>query len=309
MSGLAAVGAAGDGGPPVAITFHALGSEKRRHQADSDTSPSSRLRIERDVADAADRIIATATQEVVELRRMGVRDTRISVVPCGVDTAQFRPDGRVAQRTGPHRFRLLSIGRLVPRKGVDDAIRVVAQLPGCELVIAGGPDATALGEDPEVMRLRHLAGSLGVRDRVRFVGAVARRDVPALIRSADVVLCLPWYEPFGIVPLEALACGRPVVGSRVGGLLDTLEEGRTGFLVPPRDPDAAARAVSRLLAAPGLRRSIGHRGPRRMAERYDWNRVAEATEQVYVEMLADTRRGAGSLPAASGVGLASGVSR
>ena len=285
MSGLAAVEAAAGGGPPVALTFHALGSEKRRHQAQADTSPASRLQIERDLARSVDRVIATASQEVLELHRMGVEDARTSVVPCGVDTTQFRPRGRTAARTGSAPYRLLSLGRLVPRKGVDDAIRVVAQLPECELVIGGGPAAAHLDEDQEALRVRRLAECLGASERVKFVGAAPRADVPALIRSADVVLCLPWYEPFGIVPLEALACGRPVVGSRVGGLLDTLEDGRTGFLVPPRDPDAAARAVRRLLAAPALRRAIRDYGSWRTASRYDWARVAEATESVYDEML------------------------
>ncbi|HEX6887049.1 MAG TPA: glycosyltransferase [Candidatus Nanopelagicales bacterium] len=284
MSALACLDAAPAVDAPVAVTFHALGSVKRRHQAEADTSPASRLADERRIAHDADRIIATATEELAELRDMGATDARVSVVPCGVDTRHFSPVGPQAPRGDlPHR--LLTISRLVPRKGVDDAIRAAAQLPHCELVVAGGPAPEALEHDPEVRRLRRLAASLDVLDRVRFVGAVPRPDVPALIRSADLVLCLPWYEPFGIVPLEAMACGRPVVGAAVGGLLDTIEDGRTGLLVPPRTPDAAALAVRRLLSSPGLRTAMGEQGPRTAAERYDWARVAEATEAVYHELV------------------------
>jgi glycosyltransferase involved in cell wall biosynthesis len=145
------------------------------------------------------------------------------------------------------------VSRLVPRKGIDDVVATLPRLPGTELLVAGGPPAAALGDDAEAGRLRALARELGVADRVRLLGAVARCDVPPLLRSADVVACVPWYEPFGIVPVEAMACGTPVVGSAVGGLLDTIDDRRTGLLVPPRDPGAVAGAVARLLDNPSLR--------------------------------------------------------
>ncbi|MCU0284385.1 MAG: glycosyltransferase [Candidatus Nanopelagicales bacterium] len=296
MSALAATQAATDAALPVAVTFHALGSVKRRHQAQADTSPSTRLATERLLAQRVDCIVATASEEVEELRRMGAPRERIRVVPCGVDTGHFRPDGPQAPRD-PAARRLLSLCRLVPRKGVDDAIRALAELPGCELVVAGGPDSAHFDADPEVQRLRRLAVEVGVSDHVQFVGAVARSDVPALIRSADVMLVLPWYEPFGMVPLEAMACGLPVVGSAVGGLRDTVEDGRTGLLVPPRTPSAVALAVRRLLSSPGLRAAMAEQGPRVAVQRFDWARVAQATEAVYGEMLGVT-----TLPAAATVG-------
>ena len=118
------------------------------------------------------------------------------------------------------------LGRLVRRKGVDEVIAALRRLPGVELLVAGGPDGSgehsaALHRDPDARRLRQAADAAGVADRVRLLGAVARPDVPALLRSADAVVCVPWYEPFGIVPLEAMACGRPVVASAVGGIQDT----------------------------------------------------------------------------------------
>jgi glycosyltransferase involved in cell wall biosynthesis len=124
---------------------------------------------------------------------------------------------------------------------------------------------------------------------VHFRGRVDRADLPALFRSADVVVCVPWYEPFGIVPLEAMACGVPVVAAAVGGLIDTVVHGLTGLHVPPRDPDAIAAAVTELLADPARRAAYGAAGVRRARRRYSWRRVAAATEQAYAELL-DTER-------------------
>lgn len=280
MSGLAAAPAAAALQVPLALTFHALGTVKRRHQGAADTSPPARLDAERALALTAARVIATAQEEVRELAVMGVPASQVAVVPCGVDTRRFSPMGRTT-RGGPGPVQLLCLGRLVPRKGVDDAIAMLRWLPDCELVVAGGPAVDELDADPEVHRLRAVADRVGASDRVRFVGAVARPDVPDLIRAADAVVCLPWYEQVGIVPLEAMACGRPVVGAAVGGLLDTVEDGVTGLLVPPRSPRSAAAAVRRLVADPALRRDLGQRARQAVVARYDWSRVATATEGVY----------------------------
>jgi hypothetical protein len=131
---------------------------------------------------------------------------------------------------------LVSAGRLVRRKGYDTTIEALTRLPDTELLIAGGGDATP---EPEHDRLLTLADQLGVADRVRLIGQVAHPQMPALLRSADLVVCSPWYEPFGIVPLEAMACGVPVVASAVGGMLDSVVDGVTGAHVPPRDSAAS----------------------------------------------------------------------
>jgi len=263
---------------PLIHTFHALGVVKRRHQGVKDTSPPARLRLERGLCCDVSHVIATCTDEVRELARLHLGPDRVSVIPCGVDTDAFRPGGSVAVRRGP---RLLIAGRLVERKGVDDAIRALADVPGAELVVAGGPAAEDLDVDPEVVRLRRVAARCGLADRVLFLGRVSRTAMPALIRSADVVLAVPWYEPFGIVPLEAMACARPVVACAVGGLSDTVQDGRTGLLVPPRDPARIAEALRRLLADPQVRRDYGDAGLARARARYSWDRVAADTEAVY----------------------------
>ncbi|MFF8034656.1 glycosyltransferase [Streptomyces sp. NPDC016626] len=284
MSGLASLRAARELGLPLLHTFHALGTVKRRHQGLADTSPPERIACETEVGRGCDRVIATCRDEVAELVRMGVPAYRIGVVPCGVDTDRFTPVGPVAPG-GPFRYRLMQLGRLVPRKGAAVSVAALARLPGTELVVVGGPPADGLDDDPEVRRLRGVARDAGVADRVLFTGGVDAGRVPPLLRSADVVLCPADYEPFGIVPLEAMACGRPVVASAVGGQLDTVADPGTGRLVPPGDPGALARAVAGLLADPAAREACGAAGRRRVLSRYGWRRIAAATEAAYCEVL------------------------
>ncbi|WP_435741282.1 glycosyltransferase [Nocardioides sp. SYSU DS0663] len=288
MSGLAALDAAAERGIPVVQTFHALGSVKRRWQGADDTSPPTRVELERRLCREVDHVVATCSDEVRELGELGLDASRASVVPCGVDVDQFRP-GR-ARRGETGRRRVLVIGRLVARKGIDDAIRAVAAVPDVELVVAGGPASEALAVDPEACRLRALADELGVADRVVFTGALPRPEVPELIRSSDVVVTVPWYEPFGIVPLEAMACGRPVIGSAVGGLLDTVVPGVTGELVPPRDPGALAASLTALLSDDVRRAAYGRAGRQRAMELYDWRRVVEQTENVYEALVGAAAR-------------------
>jgi D-inositol-3-phosphate glycosyltransferase len=290
MSGMVAVSAAAPLDVPVVQTFHALGSVKRRHQGADDTSPPGRVAAERAVAARVDRVIATCTDEVFELARLGAPRRRATVVPCGVDTAAFSPEGPVAPRTETPR--LVVLGRLVRRKGVDEVITALRRLPGVELLVAGGPagateHSAALEADPDARRLRQAAASAGVADRVRLLGAVGRQDVPALLRSADAVVCVPWYEPFGIVPLEAMACGRPVVASAVGGIQDTVVDQVTGLLVPPRRPDALAAALRTMLATPTRALAYGIAGRDRVLARYGWDRVADCTLAVYEEVVAE----------------------
>lgn len=290
MSGLAALDAAGQSraaGRPVQViqTFHALGTVKRRHQGVEDTSPSERLMLEAMVGRSADRIVATCSDEVFELKAMGVPGNRVSIAPCGVDLDLFAPHGPVEERGRAHR--IVSVGRLVPRKGMDLVIRAMRELAelgrdDVELVIVGGAGNSAgLDEDPEAQRLRALAVDLGVADRVVLRGQVSRAEMPAVLRSADAVVCSPWYEPFGIVPLEAMACGVPVIAAAVGGLVDTVVNGKTGLHVPPQDPASIAAAIDDLVADPAWARELGDNGYRRVKARYSWSRIAADTEKAY----------------------------
>lgn len=292
MSGIAALNAARSEPEgfrvPVVQTFHALGTVKRRHQGADDTSPPERRFLEPSVGRSADRIIATCSDEVFELKAMGIDTAKVSIAPCGVDLDLFTSEGPADARSGPHR--ILSVGRLVPRKGVDLVIRSLPYLKAAgfadvELLIVGGG---ARGQDPEAQRLLGLAHDLGVADQVELRGQVPREAMPAIFRSADAVACTPWYEPFGIVPLEAMACGIPVVAAAVGGLTDSVVDHGTGLHVPPKDPAAIAEALAMLLASPALRAKLGRAGERRAKARFSWNRVAAETEKAYQLAVAGT---------------------
>jgi glycosyltransferase involved in cell wall biosynthesis len=247
--------------------------------------------LETEVARDAALVVATCLDEVTELAAMGVPAQRTAVVPCGVDLNRFTPNGPRASRNSEHR--ILSLGRLVERKGVETTIRALPEVPGAELVIAGGGDAIA---DAELARLAALAQACGVHDRVRLLGQIARKDVPALLRSADVVVSVPWYEPFGMVPLEAMACGVPVIASAVGGHLDTVVDGRTGALVPPRDPAALAQRLRELLADPARLAAIGSAAATRARSRYGWDRIARETELLYHMVQANAQTATVTVP-------------
>jgi D-inositol-3-phosphate glycosyltransferase len=238
----------------------------------------------------ADRLIATCTDEVFELVRLGADRSLVRVLPCGVDNGLFCPDGPSEERP-PDLHRLVTVGRLVERKGLGTVVAALADVPDAELVVAGGPHASELGGDPEARRLLALARDHGVADRVQLRGRIERPDVAALLRSADVVVCAPWYEPFGMVAVEAMACGVPVVASAVGGLVDTVVDGVTGVHVPPRDPVALAAALRGLLADPALRASLGAAGVSRARDHYSWPKVASATVDAYRELLVRSRVG------------------
>lgn len=266
-SGLAALRAGRRRRVPVAQTFHALGSVQRRLRGTADTSPPGRQRLEHAVAQEVDLIIATCRNEVEELRHMGVDRTRMTIVPGGVDIARFTP----GPRPRSPRRRVLLVGHGLVGCGIP--IRALAQLPeDVELVIAGGPVGSVLAEE------------LGVGSRVRLVGSLPHEDMPGLYRSADVVLPLPGPETFETAPLEAAACGRPVVGAAVDGLLDSVVDGVTGRLVPPGDVPALTGALRDLLDQPRIGRRMGHAGRVRAVAHHDWRVVTRSTEQALEEI-------------------------
>jgi glycosyltransferase involved in cell wall biosynthesis len=287
MSGLAAMDAACRLDVPVAQTFHALGAEKHAHQGVADTSPPVRCEAERWLATNVDHVIPTTANEFRTLAGMGANPDRMTVVPCGVDLELFRPDGpALPPTTGMPR--VVCVSRLVPRKGIREVIEAVAETPGVELLVAGGPPAAMLEDDEHACELMALIEVLGVADRVSLIGAVERPQVPALMRSADIVCCTPWYEPFGMVALEAMACGTPVVATSVGGLAETVVDGRTGILVPPHQPRSIRAAIETLLHDPARRSAMGLAAVRRAAS-YAWPAVAARTLHVAERMRSTPR--------------------
>ncbi|ASW54576.1 glycosyltransferase [Plantactinospora sp. KBS50] len=283
MSGLAGITAGRHRGVPVVLTYHALGSVKRRHQGAQDTSPPGRIGYERALGRAVDRVIVQSRDEVRELTLLGVPRARLSVVPSGVNLSAFGPTGPAAPRD-PGRPRLLSVGRLVERKGFQDVIEAMRLVPDAECLIIGGPPADLLDTDPQARRLAELIDRHGLADRVRLLGAVPRERMPYWYRSADLLVAAPWYEPFGLTPLEAMACGVPVVGTAVGGLTDTVVPGLTGDLVPARDPAALGGAIARLLADRVRRHAYVTAALDRARTRYSWQRTADELGDVYASV-------------------------
>ncbi|SCG72586.1 glycosyltransferase [Micromonospora coxensis] len=283
MSGLATLHAGRRTNTPVVLTYHALGAVKRRHQGTKDTSPPGRIGYERALGRAADRVIVQCQDEVGELVRLGVPRAKMALVPSGVNEQMFRPEGPVAPRD-PARHRILTVGRMVERKGFQDVIRALPAVPDAECVVVGGPPAELLPADGFARRLTALAESCGVADRVKLVGAVPREEMGAWYRSADVLVAAPWYEPFGLTPLEGMACGVPVIGTNVGGIADTVVDGLTGDLVPPRDPRALGTALRRLFADKVRRFAYATAALDRIRSRYSWKRCAQQLGAVYASV-------------------------
>jgi D-inositol-3-phosphate glycosyltransferase len=291
MSGLAATAAVRALAEPVPVvhTYHALGVVKRRQQGSADTSPATRVELEAQLGQDVDVVLATCSDEAAELTAMGVPAGKIALAPCGVDHRVFSPSGPADPRGVRHRIGV--IGRMVPRKGMGLAITALGMLAATgrddlELVVVGGPGGPDdLVGDAEARRLMQLAESCGVRDRVAFRGQVPQAELPPVLRSLDVVVCAPWYEPFGITALEAMSCEVPVIAAAVGGLIDSVVDGATGLHVPPRDPAAIARAIERLVDHPEESAALGRAGRRRVRSLYSWDRVAAETARIYTGAL------------------------
>jgi D-inositol-3-phosphate glycosyltransferase len=264
MSGIATELVARQLNLPTIARFHGLGTGPRLH-------------LESKLAKTATGVSASCTDEAFELIRMGRPRPGTSVIPSGVDVDEFAPTGPLAPRGEAPR--IVSVGKLLPCNGFDTIIRALPFIPDAEFVVVGEADT---GEtDGEASRLHALAEQLGVGERLRLRGAARAADMPALLRSADVVACTPSYESSGVVALEAMACGVPVVASAVGALTDTVVHEVTGYLVARQDPRACAAALNALLRDSFLRRSLGAAGRDRAVARYTWDRIAADTARLY----------------------------
>jgi D-inositol-3-phosphate glycosyltransferase len=281
MSGMVAQQLKRNLGIPFVITFHALGQVRRLAQGTADAFPQERIEIERSLMRDADRVIAECPQDQHDMEQLyGAAAERIDIAPCGFDPQELWPvPMRLARQKlalPAGKFLILQLGRIVPRKGIDTVIEALALLrrrQGVDamLLVVGGEGAAQGGsETPELARLRELARQLGVGEHVLFAGRQDRAELRYYYSAADVFVTTPWYEPFGITPVEAMACARPVIGAEVGGIKSTVLDGRTGFLVPARDPLAVAERLAILHAQPGMARSMGEEGMQRAFEHFTW---------------------------------------
>jgi glycosyltransferase involved in cell wall biosynthesis len=279
-------------GLPQYHTSHSLGV--LRYGSTGVLEPSARLRIatEREVIRGCQRVVATCPQEEWVIRQHYAPDARVDVVPCGVNLAYFRPRSRVEARQAlglpGEQPTIVFVGRFDRRKGLDTLLgaltllraEAVPERPPPRLLVVGG--ATGDGDDRrELDATMARILRLDLRDAVRMVGRVPHERLGLYYAAADVVVVPSWYEPFGLVVLEAMACARPVVACAVGGLQHTVADGVTGMLVPPRDAEALARATRRLLGDHQLREAMGRAGAARVRERFTWPLAADQLLSIY----------------------------
>jgi len=272
---------------PMVATFHTLARVKADAGVDDD--PDQRARTEHDVIACADLMLASTDAERDQLEmHYGAVAERVEIVPPGVDHSVFFPaDAGVAKgRLGlDGRRTLLFAGRIQPLKGVGMAVRCLAELhdPEAMLMVVGGPSGA--DGDEELARVRALARDLGVAANVRFVPPQPHSRLADFYRAADVCIVPSRAESFGLVALEAAACGTPVVAASVGGLRSLVDDGTTGFLVEGRDPAAYAAPVATLLDDPELAAEIGATASAR-SRRYSWSTTAARLRRLYGDLVA-----------------------
>lgn len=310
MSGMVAADLKRVLGIPFVITFHALGRVRRLHQGKEDGFPDVRFEVEDYIVAEADRIIAECPQDRLDLLNLYQANLdRLTIIPCGFDTKEIQPvNRRKARRSlglAENERILLQLGRMVPRKGVDTVVRGFARLvkhhgiPARLFVVGGETDSPDPLTTPEIGRLMRIAEEEGISNRVNFTGRRGRDHISTYMSAADVFISTPWYEPFGITPVEAMACGTPVIGSSVGGIKYTVVDGETGYLVPPNSPLALGDRLAQMFNDPKKLEEMGRQARRRALEMFTWEKVSQQIAQIYKEVIAEARQPAASKLAAA----------
>ncbi len=284
---------------PQVTMFHTVERLKAQQQglaleatsAPRDHAAAIRIESEGRLVTSTECVIVSTELEGEQLRRLyGLSPSRTRVIPCGVDLDAFTPvtparraEARRALDLGETPT-LLFVGRLDPIKGIDLLLESVALLrtPARLLVVGGDPSG-----DPEVERLRARATGLGIAERVRFPGAVPQRDLPTYYHAADAVIVSSRYESFGLVAVEALACGAPVVASAAGGLPSIVRDGENGLLVRWRSPQAFAERIDLLLSDDALRAQL-QANARASIEQFDWRRIGDRVRDLYQQLAAES---------------------
>lgn len=299
MSGIAAEMLKAEWNVPVIQMFHTLGLMKNRiAQSEEEKEGDYRINGERQVMRMADRIVAATQAEEAQLEFLyGVEDQKIVIIPPGVDVSRFYPipDDEAKEAIGHSGCprMLLFVGRIEPLKGVDTLIRALAIVrESGELekqcyslaIIGGDPGAPTEKMTVEMTRLRALCTELNMEDLVLFLGKRAQDTLPYYYSAADILIMPSYYESFGMVALEAMACGTPVIASQVGGLAFLVQDGITGFVVPGGDPCVLAKALTKLIQQPELRMRLGKQAAE-YASWYSWDKISTRIRGVYEELL------------------------
>ncbi|TWR31540.1 glycosyltransferase family 1 protein [Mucilaginibacter pallidiroseus] len=294
MSALVAMGIKQVLGIPFVVTFHALGYVRRAHQGGNDNFPMERLAIETEAVKQADYIIAECPQDKTDLMELyNAPSEKITIIPCGFSATEFKPMDKQAARKllglPQHEQIILQLGRMVPRKGVDNVIRALGYLKAAgqtiKLLIVGGEcEELEEGTCPEYARLLTIAREHNVVDNIIFAGRKNRDKLKFYYSAADIFITTPWYEPFGITPLEAMACGTPVIGSNVGGIKYSVADGQTGALVDPHNPKMLADKVAELFEDPALLEQMGENAIKRVNSQFTWAKVSSQVNNLYMRL-------------------------
>ncbi len=298
MSGLAAVPLSDAwGGVPIVQMFHTLGEMKNRiAQSESERESPERIAAEKQLLARVDRVIVATLAEQTQLRFLYKADDRkLEIIPPGVDTSHFYPipadEAKQFLGLKPKDRMVLFVGRIEPLKGVDTLIRGMAcvkwkqQLGPVHLAIIGGePDADPAMMTAEMARLQKLSDDLCMGQTVVFLGKRGQDTLPYYYSAAEVLVMPSHYESFGMVALEAMACGTPVVASEVGGLGFLVQDGETGFTIPNGDPKILCEKLAMLLGDAPLRARMGKRAAE-VALGYSWKNIARQIAGVYDELL------------------------
>lgn len=293
MSGLVASGIKKKTGIPYLITFHALGLVRLAHQKEMDKFPAERFDIERMIVKDADIVIAECPQDKEDLINYYRTDpSKICIAPCGFNPDEFyvidKKIARAKLNLNKDEVILLQLGRMVPRKGVETVIRSLSKLEKIKnirlLIVGGESDEPDENITPEIGRLKKIAAEENVTAHVTFTGRRNRKMLKYFYAAADLFITTPWYEPFGITPLEAMACGTPVIGANVGGIKFSVEDGKTGLLVPPQNPELLAQKISYLLSNKILLEEMKRNAVKRVHKYFTWATVANSVHVLYQQL-------------------------
>ncbi|YAF98596.1 MAG: glycosyltransferase family 4 protein [Nodularia sp. CChRGM 3473] len=274
-------------------TYHSLGAVKYKTIEKIPLIASQRLAVEQEVLETAERIVATSPQEQEHMRSLVSTKGNIDIIPCGTDIRLFgaidRQTARADLRIDPDTKLVLYVGRFDPRKGIETLVRAVneSQLRGnnhLKLIIGGG-STPGNSDGIERDRIENIINELGTRDFTTLPGRLSQEILPTYYAAADVCVVPSHYEPFGLVAIEAMASGTPVVASDVGGLQFTVVPEVTGLLAPPQDVAAFATAIDRILLNPQWRDELGKAGRKRVETKFSWDGVATQLGELYTQLL------------------------
>jgi D-inositol-3-phosphate glycosyltransferase len=299
MSGIAAETLKKKWGVPVLQMFHTLGIMKNQiAQSPEEMEGDYRISGEKQVMAAADKIVAATAAETEQLEKLyGVDAGKIITIPPGVETSRFYPinadEAKEAIDLTCKKRMLLFVGRIEPLKGLSNLIRALAKIREqghcgrdcyCLVVIGGEPDSSPENMSAEMRKVKKLCSDLGMDDLVLFLGKRAQETLPYYYSAADMLIMPSYYESFGMVALEAMACGTPVIASQVGGLPYLVQDGKTGFVVPGGNPDALVEPLNRLMNDEALREKMGYQAAE-YARKYSWDLIARQIADVYNKLL------------------------